>query len=78
MSAAKAACDHVHDWHHGTKAGEWVSMAVASDGSYGVPQGLVFSFPCTVEKGEWKIVQGLTLDEFAKGKIAITQKVRSG
>uniref|UniRef100_F1L7C0 Malate dehydrogenase n=3 Tax=Ascaris TaxID=6251 RepID=F1L7C0_ASCSU len=74
MSAAKAACDHIHDWHHGTKPGEWVSMGVPSDGSYGVPEGLIFSFPCTVENGEWKIVQGLSIDEFAKGKIAITQK----
>lgn len=50
-------------------------MGVPSDGSYGVPEGLIFSFPCTVENGEWKIVQGLSIDEFAKGKIAITQKV---
>lgn len=74
MSAAKAACDHVHDWHFGTKQGEWVSMAVPSDGSYGVPKGLVFSFPVTIANGEWKIVQGLEWDDFAKQKIAITQK----
>lgn len=74
MSAAKAACDHVHDWFFGTKPGEWVSMAIPSDGSYGVPKGLVFSFPVTIEKGEWKIVQGLEWDDFAKQKIAITQK----
>ncbi|VDD87926.1 unnamed protein product [Enterobius vermicularis] len=55
-------------------ADEWVSMAVPSDGSYNVPKGLVFSFPVTIENGEWKIVQGLSWDDFAKEKIAITQK----
>ncbi|CAI4225062.1 unnamed protein product [Auanema sp. JU1783] len=75
MSAAKAACDHIHDWHFGTKAGEWVSMAVPSDGSYGIPEGLVFSFPVTIDANkEWKIVQGLELDDFAKEKIAVTTK----
>ncbi|MFH4973867.1 hypothetical protein AB6A40_000576 [Gnathostoma spinigerum] len=74
MSAAKAACDHVHNWYAGTKPGEWVSMAVPSDGSYGIPAGLVFSFPVTIEHGEWKIVQGLSLDDFAHGKIDITRK----
>jgi malate/lactate dehydrogenase len=77
MSAAKAACDHVHDWYHGTKGDMWVSMAVPSDGSYGIPEGLVFSFPVTIDAAtkEWKIVQGLQWDEFAKSKIAITLKV---
>ncbi|VDM83674.1 unnamed protein product [Strongylus vulgaris] len=76
MSAAKAACDHIHDWHFGTKPGEWVSMAVPSDGSYGVPAGLIFSFPVTIDGAtkEWKIVQGLSLDDFAKQKMAATQK----
>jgi len=74
MSAAKAACDHIRNWHVGTPAGEWVSMAVPSDGSYGIPEGLIFSFPVTVEGGEWKIVQGLELDDFAKAKIAATTK----
>nr|CDJ95158.1 Lactate malate dehydrogenase domain containing protein [Haemonchus contortus] len=76
MSAAKAACDHIHDWHFGTKPGEWVSMAVPSDGSYGIPNGLMFSFPVTIDGAtkEWKIVQGLSLDDFAKGKLAETQK----
>lgn len=49
-------------------------MAVPSDGSYGIPQGLIFSFPVTIEGGEWKIVQGLSFDDFAKGKIAATTK----
>lgn len=76
MSAAKAACDHVHDWHFGTKQGEFVSMAVPSDGSYGIPEGLIFSFPVTIcpKTHDWKIVQGLTLDDFAKQKIDITTK----
>jgi malate dehydrogenase len=76
MSASKAACDHIHDWHHGTKPGEWVSMAVPSDGSYGVEPGLIFSFPVTIngQTREWKIVQGLELDAFAKEKIEITTK----
>ncbi|KAK5977481.1 Cytosolic malate dehydrogenase [Trichostrongylus colubriformis] len=76
MSAAKAACDHVHDWHFGTKPGEWVSMVVPSDGSYGIPKGLMFSFPVTIDGAtkEWKIVQGLSLDDFSSNKIAITLK----
>ncbi|CAD5226545.1 unnamed protein product [Bursaphelenchus okinawaensis] len=74
MSAAKAACDHIRDWHVGTPSGQWVSMAVPSDGSYGIPEGLIFSFPVTIQNGEWKIVQGLELDDFAKEKIAATTK----
>nr|CAD2132427.1 unnamed protein product [Meloidogyne enterolobii] len=76
MSAAKAACDHIHDWHFGTKDGDWVSMAVPSDGSYGIPEGLIFSFPITIDAKtrDWKIVQGLELDDFAKQKIEITTK----
>lgn len=72
MSAAKAACDHIHDWHFGTQSGKWVSMAVPSDGSYGIPEGLIFSFPVEISGKEWKIVQGLDLDDFAKSKIKAT------
>ena len=68
-SAANAAIDHVHDWVLGTPEGDWVSMAVPSDGSYGVPAGLISSFPCTTEAGEWSIVQGLELDEFSRARI---------
>ena len=64
-SAANAAIDHVHDWVNGTDGG-WVSMGVASDGSYGVPEGLISGFPCTCSGGEYKIVQGLELDEFSR------------
>ena len=68
-SAAVAAADHVRDWLLGTPEGDWVSMAVVSDGSYGVPVGLVSSFPVTCSGGEWSIVGGLDLDEFSRGRI---------
>jgi malate dehydrogenase len=68
-SAANAAIDHTRDWVLGTPAHEWVSMAVCSDGSYGVAEGLISSFPCTTKNGEWSIVQGLDIDEFSRGKI---------
>jgi malate dehydrogenase len=68
-SAANAAIDHVHSWTHGTPAGNWVSAGVVSDGSYGVPEGLVSSFPVTSDGTDWSIVQGLELDEFSRGKI---------
>lgn len=57
MSAAKAAGDHLRDWWMGTKPGQWVSMGVLSDGSYGIPKDIVFSFPVTIENGQYKIVQ---------------------
>ena len=68
-SAANAAIDHVHDWVLGTPTGDWVSMAVPSDGSYGVPEGIISSFPCTTANGEWSIVQGLDIDEFSRARI---------
>ena len=68
-SAANAAIDHVHDWVLGTADGDWVSMGVPSDGSYGVPEGLMSSFPCTCADGEWSIVQGLDIDDFSRGRI---------
>ena len=58
-SAANAAIDHVRDWVHGTPEGDWVSMAIPSDGSYGVPDGLISSFPCTTSGGTYSIVQGV-------------------
>ena len=66
--AASAAIDHVHDWVLGT-SGAWTSAAVMSDGSYGVPEGVVSSFPCTSDNGEWKIVQGLEVDAFSRARI---------
>jgi len=68
-SAANAAIDHVRDWALGTADGDWVSMAVPSDGSYGVDEGLVSSFPCRTRGGEWEIVQGLELDDFSRTRI---------
>jgi malate dehydrogenase len=68
-SAANAAIDHIRSWWQGTPAGDWVSMAVVSDGSYGVPEGLISSFPCTCSGGEWSIVQGLDLDDYSRAKI---------
>jgi len=70
-SAANAAIDHVHDWVAGTNGG-WVSMGVPSDGSYGVPEGLISGFPCTCANGEYSIVQGLDIDEFSQSKIDAT------
>jgi malate dehydrogenase len=67
-SAASAAIDHVADWVAGT-GDEWVSMGVASDGSYGIPEGLICGFPCICANGAWSIVEGLELDEFSRTKI---------
>ncbi|XP_050524951.1 malate dehydrogenase, cytoplasmic [Daktulosphaira vitifoliae] len=72
MSAAKAAVDHMHDWWHGTSNGNWVSMAVVSDGSYGIPKDLVFSFPVTISNKKWEIVQGLNITDFARSKLDFT------
>jgi malate dehydrogenase len=71
-SAANAAIDHVRDWVQGTESGDWVSMAVPSDGSYDVEEGLISSFPCATSDGEWKIVQGLDLNDFSKKRIEET------
>ena len=71
-SAAHAAIDHVHDWTHGTAEGDWVSMAIPSDGSYGVPEGLISSFPVTTSGGEYSIVPGLEISEFSRARIDAT------
>jgi malate dehydrogenase len=68
-SAANAAIDHVHDWVLDTPDGDWVSMSVPSDGSYGVEEGLISGFPCTCSDGEWSIVPGLDLNDFSRGRI---------
>lgn len=68
-SAANATVEHMRDWVLGTPEGDWVSMSVPSDGSYGVPEGLISSFPCTVKDGKYEIVQGLELNEFSRAKI---------
>ena len=72
-SAAFAALQHMRDWVHGTAEGDWVSMGLASDGSYGIPEGLVYSFPVTVSGGVASIVQGLDIDEFSRSKMQATQ-----
>ena len=59
----------MHDWSLGTTDGDWVSVALPSDGSYGVPEGLISSFPCVARDGTWEIVQGLDIDEFSRGRI---------
>jgi malate dehydrogenase len=68
-SAANAAIDHMHDWVNGTPSGDWVSMSVHSDGSYGVPEGLISSFPVTTSGGDWSIVEGLDIDDYSRAKI---------
>ncbi|MBV9166720.1 MAG: malate dehydrogenase, partial [Solirubrobacterales bacterium] len=65
-SAANAAIDHMRDWVRGTFSGDWVSMAVSSDGSYGVEEGLISGFPCTCTEGSYEIVQGLDIDDFSR------------
>jgi malate dehydrogenase len=71
-SAANAAIDHVHDWALGTPAGDWVSMAIPSDGSYGVDDGVISSFPVTCSGGAYEVVQGLDIDGFSRGRIDAT------
>ena len=71
-SAASATIDAARDWLTGTPADDWVSMAVVSDGSYGVPEGLIYSYPVTTKDGGWEIVQGLEIDDFSRGKMDAT------
>lgn len=71
-SAANAAIDHVHDWVKGTPDGDWVSMAIPSDGSYGVAEGIISSFPVTCRNGSYEIVQGLDIDDFSRARIDAT------
>lgn len=71
-SAANAAIDHMHTWVMGTEADDWVSMAIPSDGSYGIPEGLIYSFPVTCSNGEYSIVQGLEIDDFSREKMDAT------
>jgi malate dehydrogenase len=68
-SAANAAVDHVHDWVNGTPDGDWTSAAIVSDGSYGVPEGLISSFPVVSRKGGWEIVPGLDVNDFSRARI---------
>lgn len=72
LSAASSACDHIRNWVLGTPEGTWVSMGVISDGSYGIPEGVIYSFPVTCADGEWKIVQGLEIDANSRAKMDAT------
>ncbi len=71
-SAASAAVDHVHDWVNGTPDGDWVSMAVPTDGSYGVDEGVISGYPCTCNDGAYKVVEGLEIDSFSRERIDAT------
>ena len=73
-SAANAAIAHMHTWVQGTDSDDWVSMGVYSDGSYGIAEGLIYSFPCTCEAGDWKIVQGLEINDFSRDKMSATEQ----
>jgi malate dehydrogenase len=73
-SAAAAAIDHIHDWVLGTPAGNWVSMAIPSDGSYGIPEGVIYSYPVTCQDGSYRIVQGLSINEFSRAKLDASHK----
>jgi malate dehydrogenase len=72
-SAANAAIAHMNSWALGTDANDWVSMGVYSDGSYGITEGLIYSFPCTCQDGDWKIVQGLEINDFSREKMSATE-----
>lgn len=72
-SAANAAIDHMRSWALGTEGDDWVSMGVYSDGSYGIAEGLIYSFPCRCKGGDWEIVQGVEVGEFSKAKMAATE-----
>jgi malate dehydrogenase len=73
-SAANAAIAHMRSWAMGTAEGDWVSMGVYSDGSYGITEGLIYSFPCVCKDGDWEIVQGLEINDFSRAKMTATQE----
>ncbi|UTW45757.1 malate dehydrogenase [bacterium SCSIO 12696] len=73
-SAANAAIDHIRSWALGTADGDWVSMGIYSDGSYGIEEGLIYSYPCTCKDGDWQIVQGLEVNDFSRARMAATEQ----
>jgi len=73
-SAANAAIFHMRDWALGSPENDWVSMSVYSDGSYGIEEGLIYSFPCVCKDGDWEIVQGLEISEFSREKMTASEK----
>jgi len=72
-SAASAAIDHIRTWALGTPEDNWVSMSVPADGSYGIEPGIIYSFPCVCENGDYRIVQGLEIDEFSRSRMDATE-----
>jgi len=72
-SAAAAAIDHIRNWALGTPEGDWVSMSVPADGSYGIESGIIYSYPCVCENGDYRIVQGLDIDEFSRERMDATE-----
>ncbi|HPR07270.1 MAG TPA: malate dehydrogenase, partial [Denitromonas sp.] len=70
-SAANAAIDHIRDWVLGSN-GEWVTMGVPSDGSYGIPEGIIYGVPCITENGEYKVVKDLEIDAFSRERMTVT------
>ncbi len=72
-SAASAAIDHIRSWALGTPEGDWVSMSVPADGSYGIESGVIYSYPCVCENGDYRIVQGLEIDEFSRERMDATE-----
>jgi malate dehydrogenase len=73
-SAASAAIDHVRDWFHGSPQGDWLSMGIPSDGSYGIPEGVIYSYPVVCRNGQYEIVQGLAIDDFSRQRMDATHK----
>jgi len=73
-SAANAAVEHVRDWVRGTRAGDWVSMGIPSDGSYGIPEGVIYGYPVTCKSGRYKIVKGIALSDFSRARMSATLK----
>ena len=73
-SAASAAIDHMRSWALGTPEGEWVSMGIPSDGSYGIEPGVIYGYPCTCKDGKYEIVQGLEINDFSRAKMDATDK----
>jgi malate dehydrogenase len=73
-SAANAAMDHVRDWMYGTREGDWVSMGIPSDGSYGIPDGVIYGYPCVCRDGRYEIVKGLDVSEFSQARMQATLK----
>jgi malate dehydrogenase len=73
-SAASAAIDHMRDWTLGTPQGDWVSMAIPSDGSYGIAEGIIYSFPVRCANGQYEIVQGLDISDFSRERMSATEQ----